>query len=657
VENIITNTQIHGHRVRSISVATGKWLSMRIHVLGKILILVLAMSITASSSYGQDKVSKKAHNYFKEADYAIGLGELETAKEKLQLALKAQSNYVRARLYLADLHFIQENYQDALAEYLQLKDLDTYPSRVDQFLARTYFALGSFDSSIESMETYLLNDRLTAKTRREGELLINNAQFSITAVAAPLAFDPIHLGEEVNSENSEYMPSLNADESTVIFTRLIRGQEDLYITAHNADGWKKAEPIEEGVITTGHNEGAHCISADGQVLLFTICNEKFTKGSCDLYISKKKGNQWSAPKNIGPPVNSVSWDSQPSLSADGKRVYFVSNRNGGYGGTDIWYADWNDEKWAEPVNMGPEINTPFNEQTPSIHFDNQTLYFSSDGHPGLGMHDIYFTRLKDEKWSTPVNLGYPINTNQVESGLDVTLQGIKAYYAAERPDGFGGLDIYEFDLPEFARPQRVTYVKALIVDSETKMPVNAEFQLSDLTFDQTDISGNSVDGEFLICLPSGNDYGLQVNSNGYVFESLNFALKDTVQREAYVLTIEIESVDTGISTVLKNVFFETDSYDLLPASDTELTALYDLLQKHKDIRVEIGGHTDNTGTATHNLSLSQDRAQSVVNYLSAKGIDPSRLAAKGYGDEVPRADNNTEEGRAMNRRTEFTVIE
>jgi len=189
------------------------------------------------------------------------------------------------------------------------------------------------------------------------------------------------------------------------------------------------------------------------------------------------------------------------------------------------------------------------------------------------------------------------------------------------------------------------------------MPVNAEFQLSDLTFDQTDISGNSVDGEFLICLPSGNDYGLQVNSNGYVFESLNFALKDTVQREAYVLTIEIESVDTGISTVLKNVFFETDSYDLLPASDTELTALYDLLQKHKDIRVEIGGHTDDTGTATHNLSLSQDRAQSVVNYLSAKGIDPSRLAAKGYGDEVPRADNNTEEGRAMNRRTEFTVIE
>ncbi|MCP4121179.1 MAG: OmpA family protein, partial [Bacteroidetes bacterium] len=395
----------------------------------------------------------------------------------------------------------------------------------------------------------------------------------------------------------------------------------------------------------------------GQVLLYTICNEKYTKGSCDLYISKKQDDGWSTPKNIGPPVNSVAWDSQPSLSADGRRVYFVSNRNGGYGGKDIWYSDAKNGKWSEPVNIGPEINTPFDEQTPSIHFDNQTLYFSSDGHPGLGLHDIYFSRLEDGSWTTPVNLGYPINTNKVESGLDVTLHGIKAYYAAEKEQGFGGLDIYEFDLPEFARPQRVTYVKALIVDSETKKPVNAAFQLSNLTGDEADISGGTINGEFLICLPSGNDYGLQVNSTNYVFESLNFALKDTVQREAYVMTIEIESVDKGINTILQNVFFKTDSYDLLPVSDTELASLYDLLIKHSDIKIEIGGHTDNTGTVAHNRELSHKRAQAVVNHLVNKGINQARLSAKGYGDTMPVADNSTAAGRAQNRRTEFMIVE
>jgi len=620
-----------------------------------LLLLVLLLLIALAPARGQEKIPKKAHKYFVEADYDIGLGKLQSAKENLQLAVKAYPDYTRARLYLADIHFQLKDYENALVEYKLLKEKEPYPHRVDQFIARSNFAIGDFDECISSMETYLLNEKISPKIRRDGEMMIRNARFSKQAMATPLAFEPVHLGAEVNSSHSEYMPSLNADESTVIFTRLIRGQEDLYITSHNGS-WKKAEPMEEGVITTGHNEGAHCVSADGQTLLYTICNEKYTRGSCDLYISKRQDDGWSTPKNIGPPVNSVAWDSQPSLSADGRRVYFVSNRNGGYGGKDIWYSDAKNGKWSEPVNIGPEINTPFDEQTPSIHFDNQTLYFSSDGHPGLGLHDIYFSRLVDGNWTTPVNLGYPINTNKVESGLDVTLHGIKAYYAAEKEQGFGGLDIYEFDLPEFARPQRVTYVRARIVDSETQKPVNAAFQLSNLTADKADISGGTLNGEFLICLPSGNDYGLQVNSTGYVFESLNFALKDTVQRESYVMTIEIESVDEGINTILQNVFFDTDSYELLPVSDTELTSLYDLLIKHSDIKIEIGGHTDNTGTTARNLELSHKRAQAVVNHLVNKGIDPDRLSAKGYGDTMPVADNSTEEGRGKNRRTEFTVV-
>ncbi|MCP4120981.1 MAG: tetratricopeptide repeat protein, partial [Bacteroidetes bacterium] len=272
------------------------------------LLLVLLLLIALAPARGQEKIPKKAHKYFVQADYDIGLGKLQSAKEYLLLAIKAYPDYTRARLYLADIHFQLKDYEKALVEYERLKENESYPHRVDQFIARSYFAIGDFDECISSMETYLLNEKISPRIRRDGEMMIRNARFSKQSMAAPLAFTPVHLGEEVNSSDSEYMPSLNADESTVIFTRLIRGQEDLYITSHNGK-WEKAKPMEEGVITTGHNEGAHCISADGQVLLYTICNEKYTKGSCDLYISKKQDDGWSTPKNIGPPVNSVAWDS------------------------------------------------------------------------------------------------------------------------------------------------------------------------------------------------------------------------------------------------------------------------------------------------------------------------------------------------------------
>ena len=618
-----------------------------------LLLLVLTISISTNI---QAQVSKKAQKYFDEADYDIGLNLFESAKEKLLLALKASPNFDKAHLYLANVNFQLEDYEAAIEEYNYVIQKESYPFVVNLYLARAYFSTQQFDPALKYIDIFLANDKISSTAKITAERLKRNAIFSKEAIKHPFDYQPKNLGEAVNSSDSEYMPYLSADEETVIYTRKINNQEDLYITGKKGDEWILSEPMEEGVITTGHNEGAHCISANGKMLLYTICNEKNTLGSCDIYISKRVKDGWSYPINIGKPISSFSWDSQPSLSADGLSLYFVSNRAGGYGGKDIWVSHYQNKRWQEPVNLGPEINTEYDEQSPFIHFDNETLYFSSDGHPGLGKQDIYFSKLKDSVFTKPINLGWPINTHQNESGLNISLDGNVAYYAAEKPEGFGELDIYEFKTPDFAKPTRVTYVKGNIFDQVTQQPIDAEFVLSDLEGNLTPITNVTEDGSFLICLPSGKDYSLHVKKDGYLFESYNFQLKDTVQRSAHVLKINLEPMEKGKSIVLNNVFFETNSYELLPESKVELNELFKLLSLHPTAIVEISGHTDNIGHPSYNLELSQKRAQSVVNYLIEKGIASDRLKAKGYADLKPIADNDTPEGRAKNRRTEFMVI-
>jgi outer membrane protein OmpA-like peptidoglycan-associated protein/Tol biopolymer transport system component len=620
-----------------------------------VAITAVVMMLTVSAA-AQD-IPKKALKYFNEANYDIGLEQFGTAKEKLAQAINVYPEYEQARLYLADIHYTEGDYAAALEQYGWIRDHGPHASRVELFMARSAFQLMDFDRTIALLDDYLSNETISDRARNNAKQLKINAQFSKSAVANAYDFEPHNLGDSVNSEHNEYLPALNADETTVIFTRKLRGQEDLFVTGMEGRAWKKAAPIDEGTINTGHNEGAHCISADGRTLLYTICNERFTRGSCDLYISRLKKDGWSPPRNLGPPLNSVAWDSQPTLSADGKSIYFVSNRRGGYGGFDLYVSHYNGEQWGEPENLGPVINTANDDQAPFIHFDNRTLYFSSDGHPGMGKQDLFFSRLEDGQWSEPVNMGYPVNTSAEESGLCISLDGTKAYYAAERSDGKGGLDIYAFDLPDFARPERVTYVKGRILDSETGQPVNAQILLQDLTGETGQISRIAIDGEFLVCLPSGSNYSLHVKEEGYVFESLNFSLKDTVQRQAFVLDINLHPVAPGHVVILRNIFFETDSFSLMPASGRELEELFLLLEKYPAVRVEISGHTDSTGDRDYNMALSEKRAQSVVNYLVAKGIGSDRLIAVGSGPDRPIADNTTPEGRAENRRTEFRILE
>jgi outer membrane protein OmpA-like peptidoglycan-associated protein len=362
---------------------------------------------------------------------------------------------------------------------------------------------------------------------------------------------------------------------------------------------------------------------------------------------------------MGPNINTEYWETAPSLSPDKNALYFCSNRPGGFGGSDLYvsYRQPNGT-WSAAQNMGPFINTAGDEQAPFIHADNQTLYFTSNGLPGYGGSDLYVVRkTTDGKWGKPENLGYPINTIENEGSMFVASDGVNAYYASDRSDSRGELDLYKFQLPEDVRPDKTLYVQGYVTDAVTKKGLPCTVELSDdstqqlITKLQTDETGF-----YFITLPVGKNYTFTVNRKGYLFYSDVFTLANKLPDSTYKKDITLQPVELNASVVMKNIQFETDSYKLEPVSLIELNKLVQLMNDNPVIQVQISGHTDNTGSDADNLKLSANRAKAVMDYVVSKGIDAKRLTSKGFGASKPVADNATEEGRAQNRRTEFTIV-
>jgi outer membrane protein OmpA-like peptidoglycan-associated protein len=633
----------------------------------------LIIIFTASAQIAT--TSKKAAKYYKSAEEARHKRDFNTANQLLEKAIKADPNFFNA------------HYQLAANYHLFRRDNPTYAAKSEKHYRRAaeiqpnlakvsylYFIVAEFDMQKGDYEHAKMNyDKYLSFKPREKRSVAKafksskDCAFALEGMKKPLDFKPEPLPKNVNRNTVQYYPVLSADQETMIFTSR-RGtkppmdHEDMFVSYKKDGNWSDPEPITE--INTFLNEGTCTISADGKTLIFTFCRgtakRRVIAGSCDLFISYNEGGQWSNPINMGGKINSQYWDTQPSLSADGNTLYFVSSRPGGKGGIDIWMSekDENDE-WKVPVNLGTSVNTPFDEVAPFIHANNKTLYFASDGHIGYGGRDLYKIEKENNTWGKAENLGYPINdfTNQV--GLFVTADGKTGYYSHEkvRDGALVSSILHSFELPEEIRVKTASnYLKGTVYNAKTKEKLGAKIDLYNLKTDSlvSQFHSDAKNGSYLITLNKGSDYALNVNKEGYLFQSKSFDYTEV--SENLVIDIYLDPIAKDQAVELNNIFFETAKWDLKEKSKTELNILIKFLKENPKLTIEIGGHTDDVGSTGNNQKLSEQRAKSVSSFLTEQGIDKSRLKSVGYGESEPKVNNDSDQNRQANRRIEFKIL-
>ena len=629
------------------------------------LLSILFYQLSSAQWYDPEKVDHKASTIYNLANNKAQNEEYITAQQMMNEALKIDPKFVDAYLSLAGINASMKNYTLAVTNFEKAFELDSAYS--NYYLLPYSIDLagcGRFEDALKAVNTFLANPKINERSIKAGEFRKTTYQFAIdyakTLSEKNYVFNPQNLGDSINTADLEYFPSLTINGEKMIFTKRINRNEDFYESDRKNGIWSKAFPLPGDINSPAFNEGAQNISQDGNWLIFTGCNFPEGLGSCDLYISYLTKNGWSEPKNLGPNVNSESWESTPSLSPDKKDLYFSSNVPGGFGGKDIWVCHRNEDgTWGEPLNLGSEINTSADESTPFIHADNRTLYFNSNGLPGYSEKpDIFVTRKSpDGKWSKPENLGYPINTIDDEGSLIVASDGKTAYYSSDRNDTKGGLDIYTFELRKDIRPFKTLWVKGKVFDIKTKNGLPASVELVDVkSRELVSKLQTDEDGNYLVTLPVGKDYAFNVKRKGYLFYSENYNISETYSDSTFQVDIPLQPIETNARMVLKNVFFDTKKTVLNPESITELDNVVRLLNENPNLKIQISGYTDNVGKPADNLKLSTGRAVAVVNYLLNKSIKNERLTFKGFGETNPVSANKTEEGRAMNRRTELSVV-
>lgn len=638
------------------------------------ILIFSALLFFSGQIFGQGQLStknNKAIEYYTEADNYRVRGQYQQAIDLLHAAIEKDRNFFEAYYRLGLVYINKNNFKEAI------KSLEAGLALTPDFpkqkifwydLGDCYFYLGEYAKAFKCFTDFLKVEVLNKQKIEHAKQMLRNIEFVQQNASVASAYKLRALSDTVNCFAMQYFPALTADQQELIFT-CRRGNdpnddEDLVVSRKDQQGrWTSPVSISKN-INTKLNEGTCTISADGRKLIFTSCVGREGHGSCDLYESVKIGDEWSEPKNLGPYVNSAEWESQPSLSADGRTLFFVSDRRGGYGRRDIWVTSQNNKgQWTRAKNAGKQINTEYDEISPFIHVNNRTLYFASKGLTGFGGYDIYFTE-KDtsENWTKPTNIGGPINNHEDQFSLFITADGKKGYYSHEEvaPSGASFTKIFEIEIPEENQIRyRSNYVKGIIRDKDTKKPLRASVELINIEKDTTEsfVLSDSLTGEYLIVLTQGSEYALYVNKKAYLFQSLNFNYSEVKNFKPITLNVDLEKAKTGSIVVLNNIFFDVDKYDLKKKSQTELSTIINFLNENPQIKIEISGHTDNTGSPAYNRQLSEKRAFSVYTYLVNKGIKSSRLLSKGYGPDRPIAPNDSEETRRLNRRIEFKILQ
>jgi len=631
--------------------------------------------------------NKKAIKHVEEGRKYFEAQNDAEAEKAFNKALAEDPNFVEALMGLAAVNMMHNKNDEAAENLKKAVQINPkfFPANFYQLGEIQYFT-GKYSDAIQSFQQFLGFERTSPAMKQKAQYYLECSQFAVEQVKNPKPFKPENMGPSINTANDEYFCTITADNQYFYFTRRIigattcdglqNGQEDFYFSKKENNEWQPAMPMKG--VNSPCNEGSPNVSVDGQFLFFVGCEQMATGpdergiiaatgkpsvGSCDILFSQKIGeNKWTKPFDLGPPVSTYQWESQPSFSSDNKTLYFVRGIRKGpnVGSQDIYMSTAGDDGvFTTPVKLGPNINTDGKEEAVFIHPDNQTLYFASDGHIGMGGMDIYLSRRQaDGTWGPAINLGYPINTCNDESSLMVSPDGKKAYFDSNKKGGYGGDDLYSFDLPADIAPQKLTFVKGKVTDAKTKKPLQSTIDIFDLDTQKPVTKAYAdANGNYLVVLPSQKNYLMNVNQENYLFYSDNFSLKDVVADydKPYTVDIALQPIDTGVSIQLKNIFFDVDKFDLKPESKTELDKLVTFLTKNKTIKIEISGHTDSDGNKKANQLLSQNRAKAVYDYTVKAGIAAARLSYKGYGDAKPLLPNTTPENKAKNRRTEIKI--
>ncbi|MEX2230535.1 MAG: OmpA family protein [Cyclobacteriaceae bacterium] len=670
-----------------------------------VLIFLTLLSLSGSVS-GQQDPKQTARDYMQVAEEMItGSQALDDARGLMVLAADLDTTFLKANYDAGYLHLLTIGKELGVKYFLRVyRQNPNYRFDLEYWIGKSYQYGLEFDNALRYYNGY--KQKLSGKPNYQGNDKIpmevvdksivecmNGKEF----VSTPGNFSIVNIGREINSEFEDYGPVLNEQEDEIIFTTRRRDGnlnpnvsddnkpfEDIFIARKNNGIWSYASNIGEGINTPFHDSNL-ALSADGKTL-YILKDE----GGGDIYYCNQLANgSWGPPVPLPGIINSSFEEKSISISKDGTTLYFSSNRPGGLGGTDLYKATKDTKaEWANVKNLGPKINTAFDEEGPFIDYDMVTLYFSSKGHKNMGSYDIFKSVFDPKKnvWSDPENLGYPINTPDDDIFYITSSDGKRAYYSSVREDGLGYTDIFLITTPEGMKDAQATAQKdpvkpvttpvtpveqprkevkplrylVTILDGQTKAPLAVKVNLQGLN-DNIIVASTPVQPgvyEFRITNPTPKDYRLSIEKTGYVFLNQNVNIRGAGESEQVLArTIELRKLSVGTISILKNIYFDYDRATFKTESYSDLNKLESMLRQNSQIKVEISGHTDAYGHWQYNRTLSQKRAEAVKDFLTKKGIDTRRIKAVGYGESKPLATNDDEdEGRELNRRVEFKVL-
>lgn len=606
--------------------------------------------------------SKKAIKLYNKATDQIKQRQFSEGIATYKKAVRIDENFSEAYARLGSIYFTlrkQDSVKYFYEKYILCTPTEKQNAAILQTLAKYYFEAGSYLQADQTIQT-AIDKKTEIASDPQVILMQKNISFALNNRDS-VFIEHIILPQSVNRFFTQYFPSMTIDGNTLFFTKRDGFQpyqdEDIVVSYFRNGTWSESESV-AGIINSSNNEGAATVSADGRILIFTSCDEGKTFGSCDLFITIKEGMVWTKPQNMGMQINSQYWESQPSLSADGKVLYYSSNRPGGVGARDLYVSFFDQKVWNKPQNLGPAINTAMDEVTPYIHVNGETLLFASNGHIGFGGYDLFITEKDSVGWRIPRNLGNRINNHRDQLAMIISSDGSKAFFSEEMMNANNEIvsKIAEIAIPsDSLLSHRVRYVTGRVRDAVTQKPLKASIELYDLTTHKAGYitTSDPVSGQYFFVLTQGKQLGVFVTSPGYLIRDFEFEVSSTSPLAPDTVNILLDPMVLGASVILKNIYFEFNSYTLDDKSKAALMLISRFLVETKQV-VEIQGHTDAVGTEKYNFELSQKRANAVYTALRDLGVNERQMRATGYGYKKPLFFD--EASKYQNRRIEFKII-